>query len=51
MRQSSSRVRWTLQPDIQYVFNSGASFRRRAPNITMISKNALVIGVRTKIDF
>jgi hypothetical protein len=26
-------------------------FRRSAPNITMISKNALVIGVRTKIDF
>ena len=42
---------WTIQPDIQYVFNPGASLPPEDPGITTILKNALVIGVRTKIDF
>ena len=42
---------WIIQPDIQYVFNPGASLPPQDPGITTISKNALVIGVRTKIDF
>jgi porin len=42
---------WTLQPDIQYVFNPGASLPPDSPGVTTFLKNALVIGVRTKIDF
>jgi porin len=42
---------WTIQPDIQYVINPGASLPPGDAGITTIAKNALVIGVRTKIDF
>ena len=42
---------WSIQPDIQYVFNPGASLPPEDPGITTILKNALVIGIRTKIDF
>jgi porin len=40
-----------IQPDIQYVFNPGASLHAEQPGITTVLKNALTIGVRTKIDF
>ena len=42
---------WTLQPDIQYVVNPSASLPPDSPGVTTIPKNALVIGLRTKIDF
>jgi porin len=42
---------WAIQPDIQYVFNPGASLHAEQPGITTVLKNALAISVRTKIDF
>ena len=42
---------WNIQPDIQYVINPGASLPPDEPGVTTVLKNALVIGVRTKIDF
>jgi porin len=42
---------WIIQPDIQYVFNPGASLPPDNSGITTVLKNALVIGVHFKIDF
>ena len=42
---------WSIQPDVQYVFNPGASLPPDNPGVTTAFKNALVIGVHFKIDF
>jgi porin len=42
---------WTVQPDLQYVINPGASLPPEEPGVSAPRKNALVIGVRTKVDF
>jgi porin len=42
---------WTVQPDVQYVFNPGASLPPSQPGVSAPYKNALVVGVRTKVDF
>jgi porin len=42
---------WTVQPDLQYVINPGASLPPDAPGVVRTRGNALAIGVRTKVDF
>ncbi len=42
---------WTIQLDLQYVINPGASLPPTGPGIDMGLKDSLAAGIRTKIDF
>jgi porin len=42
---------WTVQPDLQYVFNPGAALPATGLRGDLALKDSLTVGVRTKIDF
>ncbi len=42
---------WTIQPDVQYIFNPGAALPPTHPGINTAFKDAVAVGLRTKIDF
>jgi porin len=42
---------WTIQPDLQYVINPGASLPANPTGVATGLKDSLTIGVRARIDF